>query len=271
MNGRIPCSVPILTLNVRPHLERLLPVLKMACEDVYIVDGNSTDGTVEYAQSQGIRVERQFDHSVPSTRITDFTEARIRSWSTARTPWIFLVDADEIPTPELLERIRQIIQKGDIAQAHRFRRLIQLPDGRIVKHAFSYPEETMVRLFHRDAGITLVPERKVHERFQTPKEVQVLCQPEAFIHTWPDLGTFRTKLTQYGEMEYAETTQSATHLLRWVVWYNLRAIMGQCARAIKSYAMGTLRGGVVLPWSYTWPLIVYRMKAMRQGLKRHYS
>ena len=53
---KIPCSVPILTLNAKAHLETLLPQVTALFDDVYILDGNSTDGTREYAASLGARV-----------------------------------------------------------------------------------------------------------------------------------------------------------------------------------------------------------------------
>jgi glycosyltransferase involved in cell wall biosynthesis len=271
MEGRIPCSVPILTLNARPHLERLLPMLQAACDDVFIVDGNSTDGTVEYARSLGVRVERQFDHADPNTPITDFTAARLRSWSFARHPWMFLVDADEEPTPELLARVREIVASGDSSVAHRFQRIARLPDGRTVQRAFFYPEETMIRLFHADAGVALATDRKVHERFTLPPHMTVARHPEAFLHTWPNRETFYKKLHHYIALEYDVVPGNFTHRLKWVVWYNLRSAIGQCVRAVWCSLMGALHRQTVLPWAYTWPLIAYRFRAIRQGLRQRVS
>ena len=264
----IPCSVPILTLNVRPYLERLLPVLLNAFTDVYIVDGNSTDGTVEYARSLGVRVERQFDHDIPNSRIDDFTAARMRSFASAREGWIFLVDADEQPSPELITRVRDAVQANDRAKAYSFPRIAVLPDGRVVARAFFYPEYTMTRLFHRDAGVTLAQGRKVNERVVVPTSVTEVRFPEPFHHAWPRPEVFRQKMAHYVSLEYAEGAGGMLHRLRWTVWYNLRSALGQCARAVWTWCAGTMRGQIVLPWSYTWPMITYRFQAMHRGLTR---
>ncbi len=265
---RIPCSVPILTLNARGHLERLLPVLREAFDDVLIIDGNSTDGTVELARSLGVRVERQFHHDIPNSRITDYTAARLHSWSLARQDWIFLVDADETPTPELIERVRAIIAADQRHEAHTFPRLVRLPNGSVIQHAFFYPEYVMTRLFRRSSGVSLMPDRKVHERFVLPPAIRAVKQSEPFIHTWPDVAEFRRKLDGYASMEYDGWTGNATQRLRWIIWYNLRSAVGQLIRAIRAWVVGVVMRETVLPWAYTWPMIAYRFHAMRRGLAR---
>ena len=265
---KISCSVPILTLNVKAELARLLPVLADRFEDVYIVDGNSTDGTREYAASLGVRVEKQFDHDRPDSRIADFTAARLRSFGFARHGWIFLVDADEMPAPELMARVERIVSEDARKTVHAFPRLAVMPDGRTVERAFFYPEFTMVRLFHRDAGLTLASDRHVHERFILPKGVALMRHREPFLHAWPEPAEFRQKLERYVSMEYAEWTGSFQSRLRWMVWYNLRSAAGQLVRAAWSWIAGTLRHETVLPWAYTWPMIAYRFKAVKRGLKK---
>lgn len=270
--SRLPCSVPILTLNVREHLTRLLPVLKDVFDDVFIVDGNSTDGTVEFARSLGLRVEQQSEDPTPNRRITDFTEARLRSWKRARHDWIFLVDADEVPTPELLTAVHEIVQAENINIAVRFQRLAQLPNGQIIKHALFYPEYTMVRLFHRGAGVTLAPGRKVHERFEIPSSVQSRQRPEAFVHRWPAPDVFRQKLAHYAAMEYdGWYGKGISDRFRWIIWYNLTSAASQCIRAIHAAIVGFVRREPVLPWAYTWPFIAYRFRALAQGLRRNAS
>jgi|SRR3989338_8541311 len=264
---KITCSVPILTLNVRHRLERLLPIINSVFDDVFIIDGNSTDGTAEYARTLGVRVERQTDNEEPNIRITDFTAARLRSWSYARHDWIFVIDADEVPSPELLEIIRSIIAENKTDTAHRFRRLVRLPDGRTITRAFFYPEYTMIRLFHRQSGITLEPRRKVHERFVTPPGVTIQRHEGSLMHAWPFPGRFRRKLDHYVSLEHQDIKSTWKSMLRWVIWYNLKSAAGQFMRTIWSSIAGALHGDVVLPWSYSWPMITYRFRVMREGIR----
>jgi hypothetical protein len=57
-----PASITLLmpTLNEIEGLKRVLPDLdRTLFDDILVVDGGSTDGTVEYARERGLRIERQ--------------------------------------------------------------------------------------------------------------------------------------------------------------------------------------------------------------------
>ena len=56
-------------------------------------------------------MEKQVQDDVPNRRITDFSAARERSWRLACHPWIFWLDADEVPAPELLDRVAEIVTR----------------------------------------------------------------------------------------------------------------------------------------------------------------
>jgi glycosyltransferase involved in cell wall biosynthesis len=246
----------------------LLPILAGRFDDVYIVDGNSTDGTQEYARSLGVRVETQSDDRTPNLRIEDFTAARLRSWGFARHEWLFIIDSDEIFSPELMDLVQTIVLENGILKAHQFRRVAELSDGTVIKHAFFYPEYTMIRLFHMRSGITLIPNRRVHERFSVPEGVGVMKHEEAFFHLWPSPERFLSKLDHYITMEYQDAGGGALSTIRWVWWYNLRSIAGQTARAVRSWTVGSLRREAVLPWSFTWPMIRYRFRVIREGMRK---
>ena len=135
---KIPCSVPILTLNAKEHLKQCLPVLVENFEDVFIVDGNSTDGTQEYARSLSVRVEKQFDTNEPNQRIQDFRATRMKTWDMCRHDWLLVFDADEVLTTELLNLIRQIVTQDNRKQVHQVRRYPKLADGRVISHTPFY-------------------------------------------------------------------------------------------------------------------------------------
>ena len=72
---------------------------------MYVVDSQSTDATVEIARSFGAHVVQfHYQGGWPKKR----------QWAMESLPlahdWIFLVDADEALTPELVQEIRNAIQ-----------------------------------------------------------------------------------------------------------------------------------------------------------------
>lgn len=258
---KIPCSVPILTLNRKKDLERLLPSLVDAFEDVFIMDGNSTDGTQEYARSLGVRVEKQFESDEPNQRITDFGAMRARLWSKSRYDWIFILDSDEEVTDELIGRIRSLVDENEANVAHSFYILTKLPDGRVVKRALYYPY-TLIRLFKRSSGINLGG-RTVHERFSVPPGIRVVQHPEAVLSPQPAAAEWRKRQLRYLEQEALFVSSTSWgYFWRWIVWYNVRSFVGQSLKAVLASFVGFVRGETSLPWSYNAIFLEYRIRSM---------
>jgi glycosyltransferase involved in cell wall biosynthesis len=76
---------------------------------VYVIDSESTDDTVAIAQSHGAKVV-QFHYAGGWPKK--------RQWAMDTLPfaydWIFLLDADEVLTPELVEEIRRALQNPNV-------------------------------------------------------------------------------------------------------------------------------------------------------------
>jgi len=100
----LPVSVIIPVRNEAKNLPRCLAALKDVGE-VYVIDSQSADETVEIARSCGAQV-MQFHYSGGWPKK--------RQWAMDTLPfaydWILLLDADEVLTPELAEEIRVAIQ-----------------------------------------------------------------------------------------------------------------------------------------------------------------
>jgi glycosyltransferase involved in cell wall biosynthesis len=98
----LPVSILLLTLNEEKNLPICLDALSW-CDDVVVIDSNSTDRTVELAGKHGARVfRRPFDNF-----------AAQRNYGLQDIPfkheWIFHLDADEIITDELRSEMEQSI------------------------------------------------------------------------------------------------------------------------------------------------------------------
>jgi glycosyltransferase involved in cell wall biosynthesis len=100
----LPLSVIIPVRNEAKNLPRCLQALADVAE-IYVIDSQSTDETVEIARAHGANVVQfHYQGGWPKKR----------QWAMNTLPfafdWILLLDADEILTPELAQEIRAAIQ-----------------------------------------------------------------------------------------------------------------------------------------------------------------
>jgi glycosyltransferase involved in cell wall biosynthesis len=124
--GRLPVSVIIAVRNEAKNLPRCLQALSDVGE-VYVIDSQSTDDTVEIARSHRAHVVQfHYQGGWPKKR----------QWAMDNLPiandWILLLDADEVPTPELAEEIRTAIRNPAINGYSILLRICFL--GRVLRH-----------------------------------------------------------------------------------------------------------------------------------------
>ena len=97
-------SVLILTKDE----ERVLPAALASVawsDDIHVFDSHSTDATVDIARAAGAHVHsRVFD---------DYATHRNAAFALDfKHPWLFLLDADERPTPELSAEMRRVVREA---------------------------------------------------------------------------------------------------------------------------------------------------------------
>src|SRR4029077_12721040 len=93
---RIPVSVVMPVLNEAGGLERAIERLAWA-DEVIVVDGGSTDESVEIARLAGARLLVVENKTI--------AEQRNAGIAAARNQWILALDADEEVTPELCDSL----------------------------------------------------------------------------------------------------------------------------------------------------------------------
>jgi glycosyltransferase involved in cell wall biosynthesis len=95
-------SVLILTKNEERDLPGCLESVAWS-DDVHVFDSFSTDATVEIARSAGAQVQQRVFDDYATHRNAALREIHFKH------AWVFVVDADERPTPELAREMRQVV------------------------------------------------------------------------------------------------------------------------------------------------------------------
>ena len=147
MNGttseRVPVSVIVPIRNEAANLPRCLACLSWA-DEVFVVDSQSTDGSIQIAEAAGARVVQfQFNGTWPKKK----------NWALENLPfrneWIFILDADEVlPPGSGQEFARAIAEAGSIVGYWLNRRFMFM--GKWLRHAY-YPNWNL-RLFRHSLG-----------------------------------------------------------------------------------------------------------------------
>jgi glycosyltransferase involved in cell wall biosynthesis len=156
-------SVLILTLNEEINLPACLKSVK-CCDDIVVLDSFSSDRTLEIAQGAGARVvQRRFDNYA-AQRNSALKEIQYKN------PWVFMIDADERVTPELMNEIEAAISQNEPEiTLYRVRRK-DIFWGRWLHHSSGYPTwfGRLIKIGH------VWIERQVNEEYKTNGKVGYL-------------------------------------------------------------------------------------------------
>jgi glycosyltransferase involved in cell wall biosynthesis len=102
--GCIPVSIIIPTRNEARHLARCLEAARR-CSEIYVVDSQSADETVEIARIFDAKVVQfHYQGGWPKKRQWALDTLRFEN------EWVLLLDADEILTPEIADEIEQAVR-----------------------------------------------------------------------------------------------------------------------------------------------------------------
>ena len=150
MAERQTLSVIILTKNEEARIGRCLQSVRWA-DEILVVDGLSTDRTVEICRQFGARV---ISHAFEGS----FAQERNIGLEHARSDWVLQLDADDVVTPEFRDAVTQALAMPPSHAALKFRRKSYLL-GRFMQHGGWH--HYLPNLVRRDA---VRYEGLVHER-----------------------------------------------------------------------------------------------------------
>ena len=156
-------SAVVLTKNEEKNIKECLAGLKW-CDEIIVIDDNSTDKTQEIVKKEGARViERPLEG--------DFASQRNFGLKEAKYDWIFFVDADERVTSKLAEEIQKEIK--DTRAAGFFFKRIDYFLGKWLKHG-EIGGVRILRLARRGAGEW---QRRVDEKWEVRRKTKTLKNP----------------------------------------------------------------------------------------------
>lgn len=202
-------SLCIATYNEAKNLHYALDSTIEWVDEVIIVDGASTDGTVELAKSYGTKVK-----VIETTNPPIFHINKQKAIEAATGDWILQLDADEEITLDLKEEIQKILnpkfeiltnekeprselQNNNINQetpiAYRIPRKNYFL-GRFLMKGGVYPDYT-IRLYKR--GTMYFPCKDVHENVMPVQSTEYKVQSERW------LGTMKNPMNHYSDPTFA--------------------------------------------------------------------
>mgnify|MGYP001569586026 FL=1 len=157
-------SVVLATFNEEENLGAALESVKDIADEIIVVDGISTDKTVEIAKKFGAKVEI-------TTNKPNFHINKQMAIDMATKDWILQLDADERVSTELAKEIKEKIRNSVngywIPRKNWFL-------GRFLMKGGVYPDYTL-RLYRKGKG--RLPQKDVHEQAIVEGQVEYLTNP----------------------------------------------------------------------------------------------
>jgi glycosyltransferase involved in cell wall biosynthesis len=201
------------------NIEACIASVEWASE-VIVVENDSIDDTIDRARGAGA--------TVISPRFTTIGGSRNHGIERARTPWVFVVDADERCTPELAAEIAKVIDKPANHSAFRVpRRNFFL--GKEIRHG-GWGSDRPIRLFRKELRYNA---SLVHEHVNVTGETGELRN--ALLHyTYTSLDQYFEKFNRYSRW--------------WAEQNHARGRRGSAAAAVlkppaRFFGMYLLKGG----------------------------
>jgi glycosyltransferase involved in cell wall biosynthesis len=143
---RAPLSVLVVTRNEELNLERCLASVRGLADQIFVVDSESGDRTVEIARRYADEVrELPYDHG----RIIPW----IFQWGLdhlpIRNPWVLILEADQALPPVLRQEIAALLARPRIDENGFYIRRRQIFRGRPIRFG-GYGGKRLLKLFRRD-------------------------------------------------------------------------------------------------------------------------
>jgi glycosyltransferase involved in cell wall biosynthesis len=177
-------SIVIITKNEEEALRNCLESVK-DFDEIIIVDSFSTDNTVSIAKEYTDKIFlRKFD---------DFSSQKNFTLTKCRNDWVLLLDADEVLSEQLKEKIKSSILNSE--SGYRIKRKTYI-FGRLLKYG-GHSNDAPLRLFDKRKANFVQP---IHEFVRISGEVGFIKEPIIHYST-RNLNEYTNKLNLYTDLE----------------------------------------------------------------------
>jgi glycosyltransferase involved in cell wall biosynthesis len=196
-----PISATLITYNEEHNIDEALQSLSWA-DEIVVVDSGSTDATLDIC--------RRFTDRIVHRDWTGYVDQKNFAVEQAKNNWIFSLDADERPSPELCAEICGLSEKGFPESGYIIPRVAFFM-GRWIRHGDWYPD-WQLRLFDRRQGKW--QGGRVHESVK-------ICGKPGFLNgeinhfTYRSLSDYLARLETYSSLaalDYQQQEKTATLL-----------------------------------------------------------
>lgn len=185
----VKISVAIATYNEEENIADCLDSVKDWVSEIVIVDGYSSDRTVEIAERYGAKI-------IKAKNVPIFHVNKQKAIDDCTGDWVLQLDADERVTSELREEILQVIGEKDDENKEINGYWIPRRNwflGRFLTKGGQYPDY-MLRLYRRGKG--RLPCKSVHEQAEVEGRVGYLKND--LIHLAdPNFDRYLTRFNRY--------------------------------------------------------------------------
>lgn len=180
---KILCSIVVLTKNSEKTIRHCLESAKRF-DEVIILDGNSTDGTLKIAKEfLNVKVFFQKDSKEKNISITDFGATHQKALGLASNYWILKLDSDEYLDEILAEEISRIVGENNVNTIGWIKQC-PIIEGKKTHGVFFYPY--YLRLFNKKSDTHYDVTKNVHEKLIFDKNiVSQKFLNGVFFHFWP--------------------------------------------------------------------------------------
>jgi glycosyltransferase involved in cell wall biosynthesis len=158
-------SFIIITYNEEVHLPRLLESINSLDAQIFILDSGSTDKTLEIVEQYGATfLQHQFENHPKQWdyALKDFP---------VKTPWVICLDADQVVTPELKNRLSNFNDEAYSGINGIYFNRKNFFKGRWIRHGGYYPFY-LLKMFRYNIGYSDINENMDH-RFIVPGKLEI--------------------------------------------------------------------------------------------------